>query len=94
MLFVMIGRDGPNGATLRPALRPAHLDHVRRFIADGHVHLAGPFTDGAGSMLLLEFDTLEEAQAMAAIDPYVTGGVFAEVKVHPFLRVFPEEATS
>lgn len=90
MLFVIIGRDGPDGKTLRPGLRPAHLDHVRRYEAQGHVVMAGPFTDGAGSMLLVQFDTIEEVHAMAAADPYRTGGVFASVEVHPFLRVFPE----
>ena len=94
MLFVIIGRDGPNGKTLRPGIRPAHLDHVRRFEEGGHVLLAGPFTDGAGSMLLVEFETIEQARAMTAVDPYWTGGVFASVEVHPFLRVFPEQAPS
>lgn len=92
MLFVIIGRDGPNGKTLRPGLRPAHLDHVRRYENDGHVRLAGPFTDGAGSMLLVDFDTAEAARAMADVDPYWTGGVFEAVEVHPFLAVFPERA--
>ena len=92
MLFVIIGRDGPEGKTLRPGLRPAHLDHVRRYADAGHVRLVGPFTDGAGSMLVVEFATQAEAEAMAAADPYRTGGVFAEVEVHPFLQVVPEVA--
>jgi uncharacterized protein YciI len=94
MLFVILGRDGPNGKTLRPGLRPAHLDHLRRYGANDHVVLAGPFTDGTGSMLLVEFESLEEARAMADGDPYWTGGVFASVEVHPFLRVFPEQEAS
>ncbi|MFN2428117.1 MAG: YciI family protein [Candidatus Binatia bacterium] len=91
MLFVIIGRDGPNGKTLRPSLRAAHLDHVRRFEEGGHVALAGPFTDGAGSLLVVRFSSIEQAHEMAAADPYMTGGVFASVEVHPFLRVFPEK---
>lgn len=94
MLFVIIGRDGPDGKTLRPGIRPAHLDHVRRYEKDGHVLLAGPFTDGAGSMLLVDFETEAEARAMADVDPYRTGGVFESVEVHPFLRVFPEKEAS
>lgn len=94
MLFVIIGRDGPNGKTLRPGLRPAHLDHVRGFEKDGHVVLAGPFTDGAGSMLLVDFETEADARAMTEVDPYWTGGVFEAVEVHPFLRVFPEQDPS
>jgi uncharacterized protein YciI len=28
MLFVIIGHDGPNGAALRPTVRPRHLAYV------------------------------------------------------------------
>lgn len=91
MLFVIIGHDGPEGTSLRPGLRPAHLDHIRRFQEGGHVRLAGPFTDGAGSMLVVDFETPDEARAMADADPYFTGGVFASVEIHPYLQVFPEK---
>lgn len=94
MLFVILGRDGPEGKSLRPGLRPAHLDHVRRYVPGGHVVLAGPLTDGAGSLLVVQFESLDEARAMADADPYWTGGVFESVEVHPFLDVFPEKAGS
>ncbi len=94
MLFVILGRDGPDGKSLRPGLRPAHLDHVRRFVPGGHVVLAGPLTDGAGSLLVVDFASIEDARAMADADPYWTGGVFESVEVHPFLDVFPEKAAS
>ena len=29
MLFVIIGHDGPDGAALRPKVRPAHLENLR-----------------------------------------------------------------
>lgn len=92
MLFVIIGRDGPEGKARRPALRPSHLEHVRRYGA--RVVVAGPFTDGAGSMLLVEFDSIDDARRMADVDPYLTGGVFETVEVHPFLKVFPEAPAS
>jgi hypothetical protein len=91
MLFVIIGRDGPNGKSLRPGLRPAHLEHVRRYVPGGHIVLAGPLSDGAGSMLVVDFETIEDVDAMMKVDPYMMGGVFESVEVHPFLRVFPEE---
>lgn len=94
MHFVIIGRDGPDGKTLRPGLRPSHLEHVRRFEAGGHVVLAGPFTDGTGSMFLVEFDSIDQARAMADVDPYFTGGVFEAVEIHPFVQVFPESPSS
>lgn len=91
MLFVIHGHDGPRGKALRPKLRPAHLDHIRHYQAEGRVVLAGPLTDGSGSLLVMKFDTIEDARAMADADPYWKGGVFESVTVHPFQKVFPEE---
>ena len=51
--------------------------------------LAGPLTDGAGSLIVIEAGSLEEARAFAAGDPYVTQGVFARYEVHPFMQVYP-----
>src|SRR5437868_5523438 len=34
MLFVIIGRDGPEGAAKRPSVRPAHLAHLRPLSGD------------------------------------------------------------
>jgi len=56
----------------------------------GKVILAGPLTDGAGSLILIEADSLEEARAFAADDPYVTEGIFARYEVHPFMQVYPK----
>ena len=56
----------------------------------GKVVLAGPLTDGAGSLIIIEADSLEEAQSFAANDPYVTEGIFARYEVHPFMQVYPK----
>jgi hypothetical protein len=90
MLFVIIGYDGPRGAELRPAIRPAHLDNLRPYSDRGKVKIAGPLTDGAGSLIVMEFETEAEALAFAHGDPYTTGGVFERIAVHPFRQVFPE----
>ncbi len=55
----------------------------------GKVVLAGPLTDGAGSLIVIKADSLEEAKTFAADDPYVTQGVFARYEVHPFMQVYP-----
>lgn len=90
MLFVIIGHDGPEGAELRSGLRPAHLDNLRPYVARGQVRLAGPFTDGSGSLIVLDMESEEAAIAFAQSDPYFTGGVFERVEVKPFRQVFPE----
>lgn len=89
MLFVIIGRDGAEAKALRPKLRPAHLEHLAGLDRVGRIVLAGPLTDGAGSLIVLKAETIEEVRAVAKRDPYVTGGVFASFEIHPFLQVLP-----
>lgn len=89
MLFVIIGRDGPDAKELRPRLRPAHLEHLGAQDRLGRLRLAGPLTDGAGSLIVVEADCIEDVRKITDTDPYVIGGVFAEVEIHPFLQVLP-----
>jgi len=42
-----------------------------------------------GSLVVARFDSLEEAQAWAAADPYQAAGVYARVEVRPFKKVLP-----
>jgi len=89
VIFVIIGYDGPEGQARRKLRRKAHLDRMDPLNKAGKVILAGPFTDGAGSLIVIEAASLEEAKAFAASDPYVTQGVFARYEVHPFMQVYP-----
>lgn len=91
-LFVIIGHDAPGSKEKRPAHRPAHLAHLASLAAAGRVPLAGPFTDGSGSLIVLEADSLADAWAIVARDPYVTTGIFNHVEVKPFMQVFPAKA--
>ena len=90
MLFVIIGHDGPRGAELRPKIRPAHLDNLRPLVSQGKVVLAGPFTDGSGSLIVVDMDNEADARAFANSDPYTINGVFERVEVKPLRKVFPE----
>jgi uncharacterized protein YciI len=90
MLFVIIGHDGPEGAALRPKISPAHLENLRPLVKAGKLKIAGPFTDGSGSLIIVDMESEAEARAFADGDPYMTGGVFARVEVKPFRQVFPE----
>ena len=90
MLFAIIGHDGPDGPRLRPQVRQAHLDNLRPLAQLGKVVLAGPFTDGSGSLIVLDMDSEAQALAFAQSDPYVTQGVFESIEVRPFRKVFPE----
>jgi hypothetical protein len=89
LLYVIIGHDGPDAKRLRPQLRPSHLEHLSALAADGRIKLAGPLTDGYGSLIIVDAESKEEVQRMVSADPY-NGPVFARVEIHPFKQVFPE----
>jgi uncharacterized protein YciI len=90
MLFVLIGHDGPRGQELRPKVRPTHLEYVRAAAQRGKIVLGGRFTDGSGSLIVLDAESPEEAAKFAQGDPYMKEGVFARVEVKPFQKVLPE----
>lgn len=94
MKFVILGFDGPDGQAKRKIHRPAHLSNLGPLHRQGKVLLAGPFTDQAGSLIIMEASSLEEAQKFAAEDPYTVHGIFERVEVHPFHQVFPEAPAS
>jgi uncharacterized protein YciI len=90
MLFVIIGHDGPNGTVLRPTVRPRHLAHARPVAESGRMLIGGPFTDGTGSLIIVDMESEAAALEFASNDPYVREGVFERVEVKPFRKVLPE----
>jgi uncharacterized protein len=90
MKFVIIGYDSPQGDAKRKLHRAAHLANLEPLDRQGRIVLAGPLTDKTGSLLVLEFETQEEAENFAHQDPYTVYGVFERVEIHPFLQVFPK----
>jgi uncharacterized protein YciI len=89
MLFVIIGHDSPDARERRPEVRPAHLAHLDPVAKAGRIRLAGPLLDRSGSLIVVEADSLAEAWALVARDPYVTEGIFNCVEVKPFRQVLP-----
>jgi uncharacterized protein YciI len=90
MTFVIIGYDSPQGEAKRKIHRLAHLANLEPLNEQGRVILAGPLTDKSGSLLVLDFETQEEAERFARNDPYTVHGIFERVEVHPFMQVFPK----
>lgn len=90
MKFVIIGYDGPDGEAKRKIHRPAHLANLEPLNQKGQVILAGPLTDKSGSLLVLDFESQEEAEHFAHNDPYTVHGVFQRVEIHPFMQVLPK----
>ena len=88
MRFALICHDRPGALQTRVDTRAAHLDHIK---ATGVVEQAGPFIDAAGqmcgSLIILTVDTMAEAKAWAAADPYAKAGLFASVEIQEWKRV-------
>ena len=100
MLYAIIGEDVANSQARHAAARPAHLKRVDELIAAGKLILGGAFpaidsmdpgpAGMTGSLIVAEFDSLDQAKAWIDADPYVTQGVFAKVTVKPYRKVFPK----
>lgn len=89
MKFVIIGYDGPDGEAKRKVHRAVHLLNLEQLDKQRRVILAGPLADKTGSLLVLEFDSREDAEEFARQDPYTIHGVFERVEIHPFTQIFP-----
>ena len=97
MYYAIISEDIENSLERRRSARPAHLKRLNKLADQDRLMLAGPHPaidspdPGAagfsGSLVVAEFDNLEQAQAWADADPYMASGVYAKVTVKPFKRV-------
>lgn len=99
MFYAIISEDIPNSLEKRKLSRPAHLERLQLLKQSGRLLVAGPhpaidsndpgehgFT---GSLVIAEFNSLEQAQEWADNDPYVAAGVYSKVTVKPFKHVLP-----
>jgi uncharacterized protein YciI len=99
MLYAIIAQDVDDSLQNRLAARPAHLERLNALLDEGRLILAGPHpaidtedpgeAGFSGSLIVAEFNSLEDAQTWAADDPYQQAGVYASVTVKPFKKVFP-----
>jgi uncharacterized protein YciI len=99
MWYAVISEDVEDSLPMRLQSRDAHLSRLRALAADGRVLIAGPHPaidaedPGAagftGSLVVVDFPSLEEATTWANADPYIEAGVYARVSVKPFKRVLP-----
>ncbi len=84
----------------RQQARPAHLERLSALQNEGRLIVAGPHpaidsedpgTAGfSGSLIVAEFDALQSAEAWANSDPYAAAGIYAQLNVKPFVKVFPK----
>ncbi|GMQ89378.1 MAG: YciI family protein [Gammaproteobacteria bacterium] len=99
MLYAFISQDITGSLDKRLAARPGHVKRLEQLRDEGRLILAGPHpaidcedpgpAGFTGSLVVAEFDSLEEAQEWAKSDPYVAAGVYERVTVKPFKRTLP-----
>ena len=99
MYYLIYSEDVENSLALRLSVRDKHLARLSALQDQGRLLVAGPcpaidsenpgeagFT---GSLVIAEFDSLNDAQAWADCDPYIDAGVYQKVTVKPYKKVLP-----
>lgn len=99
MLYAIMGTDREDSLEGRMAVRPEHIERLNALKDEGRLILAGPHpaidsedpgpAGFSGSLIVAEFDSLEDAQKWADEDPYAKTGVFTNVVVKPYKKVLP-----
>jgi hypothetical protein len=100
VLYAIISQDVENSLDKRLSVRPAHVERLATLQNEGRLIIAGPHpaidsedpgpAGFSGSLIVADFDSQNDAQDWADTDPYVTAGVYAQVTVKPFKKVFPQ----
>ncbi len=99
MWYVINATDNEGSLERRLSVRARHLARLQELQNQGRLLLAGPYpavdsndpgpAGFSGSLIIAEFDSLEDAQSWADADPYVEARVYAGVSVKPFRKVLP-----
>ena len=99
MFYAVIAEDKPNTLSQRLKTRPAHLERIQQLNNEGRLLVAGPHpaidaedpgeAGFSGSLIIAEFDSLQDAQAWADADPFTQAGVYEKITVKPFRKVLP-----
>lgn len=88
MLYLLICKDKPGeGLARRVETRPDHLAYLSSLgdkVRIGGAFLSDDGKEPRGSVIVIEADSLDEARAMAAADPFAKAGVFESVEIHPW----------
>ncbi len=99
MWYMIYAEDVQDSLDKRKAARPAHLARLQQLTDNGRLLIAGPCPNidsedpgdagFSGSLVVAEFDSLQDAQAWADCDPYVGAGGYQRVTVKSYKKVLP-----
>lgn len=89
MQFVVIGYDGadPEAIERRNSARESHLNYGEMAANTGEQIMAAAMVNQndnmIGSVMIVDFDTIEDLQAWLNTEAYVTGDVWRDIQVFP-----------
>lgn len=94
MLFTFFLIDRPDAGDLRQEVRPRHKAYLG--LVQERIAFAGPLVhdDGStmlGSLLVIGFESREEALAWLANEPFTQAGLYASTTVHAFINLWPQK---
>ena len=99
MWYAIIGEDHENSLENRLSAREKHVTRLNELKDQGRLLLAGPCptidnedpgeAGFSGSVIIAEFESIEQAKKWANQDPYIEAGVYKNVTVKPFKKVLP-----
>ncbi len=99
MWYAIISQDVEDSRAGRTAARPEHLARIKALLDEGRLLLAGPHpaidaedpgeAGFTGSLVIVDFPSLKDAQEWADSDPYIAAGVYESLVVKPFKPLLP-----
>ncbi|MCH7981408.1 MAG: YciI family protein [Gammaproteobacteria bacterium] len=99
MWYAIMSQDVEDSRAGRAAARPDHVMRLEAMADEGRLLTAGPHAaidaedpgeaGYTGSLVIVDFPSLEDAKAWADADPYIAAGVYEKVIVKPFKPVLP-----
>jgi uncharacterized protein YciI len=79
--FVILWAPGaawtPGKTVREQAYWDEHAEFMDRLFENGTVIMGGPFSDGTGSLVIVEGDDMNEVSTLFANDPFVVHQIFA-----------------
>jgi uncharacterized protein len=97
--YAVMSTDVAGSLKDRLRTRDAHIARLKSLLAEDRLLVAGPHPSidaedpgdagFSGSLVIVDFPSLDEARQWANNDPYVAAGVYESVTVKPFKHVLP-----
>ncbi len=90
MQFLLVAYDGtdPGALERRMKVRQEHLEKIALLKKTGELVFGGAILDNdgrmIGSMVVYEFPDREALENRLREEPYITGGVWQKIEIHPY----------